>query len=189
MSAGWVITPTFALIVDSSVIRYIQGFLGFLDSPCQHEILGFVDIPMSTQVFICCRCHKGEVYIMLPDITSTLILGQYFQELQNTSGLSKDWIKDLMHSFTSFWKWMAYLTIRPLWPCIFTKYSTIYTHFGHILYVIYMWWSIYVLGPGIQWWCLFSHQTKQFWKFPNFPHVHMVYTLFFNAGSMVTVIM
>jgi hypothetical protein len=27
----------------------------------------------------CCRCHKGEVYIMLQDITSTLILGQYFQ--------------------------------------------------------------------------------------------------------------
>jgi hypothetical protein len=26
----------------------------------------------------CCRCHKGEVYIMLQDITSTLILGQYF---------------------------------------------------------------------------------------------------------------
>ena len=26
----------------------------------------------------CCRHHKGEVYIMLQDITSTLILGQYF---------------------------------------------------------------------------------------------------------------
>ena len=26
----------------------------------------------------CCRRHKGEVYIMLQDITSTLILGQYF---------------------------------------------------------------------------------------------------------------
>jgi hypothetical protein len=26
----------------------------------------------------CCRCHKGEVYIVLQDITSTLILGQYF---------------------------------------------------------------------------------------------------------------
>jgi hypothetical protein len=26
----------------------------------------------------CCRRHKGEVYILLQDITSTLILGQYF---------------------------------------------------------------------------------------------------------------
>jgi hypothetical protein len=98
----------------------------------------------------CYRCHKGEVYIMLQDITSTLILGQYFQwskTKKNTSGLSTDWTKDFMHSFTSFWKWLAHLTIRPLWSWILTKFSTIYTCYGHVSYIIYMWWSIYVLGP------------------------------------------
>ena len=88
-----------------------------------------------------------------------------------------------MHCFTSFWKWMAYLTTRPLWPCILTKFSTIYTHFGHVLYNPYV--MIYicsgtVFSMGIQWWCLFSRQTNQFWKFPYLTYVHMIYTLFFN---------
>jgi hypothetical protein len=30
-----------------------------------------------------------------------------------------------MHSFTSFLKWLAHLTIRPLWPCILIKFSTV----------------------------------------------------------------
>ena len=35
-------------------------------------------MPATSNTF-CCRCHKGEVYIMLQDITSILILGRYFQ--------------------------------------------------------------------------------------------------------------
>jgi len=41
----------------------------------------------------------------------------------------------------------------------------------------------------IQWWCLFSHQTNQFWKFRYLTHVHMIYTSFFNMDSMIMMVM
>ena len=67
---------------------------------------------------------------------------------------------------------------QPLDHCGLVYLANSNTCFGHVLYIIYIWWSIYVLGP---WWCPFSCHT---WKFPYLTYVHH----FFNTDSMVTMI-
>ena len=78
-----------------------------------------------------------------------------------------------MHSFTLFWKWLAHLTIRPLWPCILTKFSTIYLFWSCLIYDLYV--MIYICPGTIFWWefngGVYFHTRLT--NFGNFPIYHM----------------